>query len=76
MPCVPCQAKKILNQDSQSAWNRSFKMEKKVYGLVKAGKLNEDEALLVLTPLMEADRAFIEQVDKAVAGADHYLAGL
>jgi len=76
MPCVPCQAKKILNQDSQRAWNRSFQMEKKVTGLVKAGKLSEDEALLVLTPLMEADQAFIELVDKAVAGADHYLEGL
>ena len=63
--CVPCEKKKLLNQQSAEAVQSGEKMRRKVEKAVRKGRITEVEAGQILGPYMEADRDFIFAVKQA-----------
>ena len=74
MPCVPCEAKKRMDQQSAAAVEQNEEVRKKTQALWDDGKIDDEQAEAILGPLMGAERAFIDHNRLAVESSKKALA--
>lgn len=76
MPCPACAAKKLLDQQSARAVKMNDRILKEVEDMWDKGEIENDQALAILEPIMNAERGFLNHNHLAQEKATQGLAAV